>query len=54
MMTDMQSEWNDTNVNTVNYMSMSKYQIIVIKHQLATAAYQKPLLLHVTNIYHVN
>ena len=24
MMTDMQIEWNDTNVNTVNYMS--KYQ----------------------------
>ena len=40
MMTDMQIEWNDTNVNTVNYMS--KYQIIIIKHQLATAAYQKP------------
>ena len=52
MMTDMQIEWNDTNVNTVNYMS--KYQIIVIKHQLATAAYQKPLLLHITNISHVN
>ena len=52
MMTDMQIEWNDTNVNTVKYMS--KYQIIVITHQLPTAAYQKPLLLHVTNISHVN
>ena len=51
MMTDMQIEWNDTNVNTVNYMS--KYQIIVIEHQLATAAYQKPLQLHVTNISQV-